>query len=97
MSEPRVIEFDPDDLTLGEIEDMEEAAGVSFQKLLKMFSEEDLSTRAMRAVMWIMLRRDDPDYTFEDAKDLTVSDIDNLEIVDSDGNPLEEVISGTKA
>ena len=84
---PRVIEFNPDDLTLGEIEDIEEACGMPFQKLIKMFEKEELSTIGMRAVMWVIIRRGEPDYTFENAKDLTIRDLDELELVDEEGKP----------
>ena len=87
------IDFDPESLTLGEMEDIEEASGVVFGELITMFESQKLSTRGLRAVMWILLRREDPDLTFEATRDLTVADINAIETSDSD-TPLVEVTSG---
>jgi hypothetical protein len=88
----QILDFDPDTLTLGEMEDMEEAAGLGFMELITMFEEERLTTRALRAVTWILLRRGDPDLTFEDTKNITVGELGDTEV---DEAPLAEAASGT--
>ena len=91
---PDTITFDPDALTLGEMEEIEDAAGVPFQELISQFEQKKLSTRAMRAVFWILIRGDNPDYTFDDTRTLTVGDIGRLSIEDETDTPLAEVPSG---
>ncbi len=93
MSEQRTIVFDPEELTLGEMEEIEGLVGVSFQELVTMFEAEKLTTIAMRAIMYILIKKDEPEFTFDDAKSLTVADLNNMEVPDDDA-PLVEAVSG---
>lgn len=92
---PDTIDFDPEDLTLGEMEDIEEKAGVSFQQIVAQFEAQDMQTSTLRAVMWVLIRRLNPEYTFEDTRDLNVRDMSKLRVADDDSDtPLDEAVSG---
>ena len=90
---PEIIDFDPNDLTLGEMEEIETAAGVPFQSLVAQFEKQEMTTRAMRAVLWILIRRSNPDYTFEDTANVSIGDLDKLQVED-DEDPLASATSG---
>lgn len=70
MSE--VIKFDADDLTLGEVCDIEDVAG---EDAVGRFAQGDVSPKALAALVWIIRRRSEPEFTFADAKALRVADI----------------------
>lgn len=55
-------EFDVNDLELGEVMEIEEITGAPLDDI------QWGSARAMLAMLFVMRRRSNPDYTFEDAK-----------------------------
>lgn len=63
---------DPDDLTLGEIEDIEKAAGQPFAKMM----EGGFTASALVAVVYVVMRRDDPSFTIDDARRLKLGSLD---------------------
>lgn len=68
------IVLDPDDLTLGEIEDIEEIAGVPVATL---FSDpKALPAKALTAIVYVMKRRSDPEFTIERARATTIGSLD---------------------
>ncbi len=75
------MKLDMADLTLGELADVTEMLGIGIQDALQGPSQP----RAMAAIAWILHRRDDPAYTFEQALTLRMGD---LEIVSSDPEAL---------
>jgi hypothetical protein len=60
---------DMQSLRISEICDMEEALGVPFDE---MFTKGKPKGRAMQALGWIVKRRDNPGFTFEDAGNLVI-------------------------
>lgn len=64
--------FDADLLTVGDLIDFEEVTGVSFDAA---FTGGTVSAKAMAALAWIMRRRDDPAFTFTDARNLTLDEV----------------------
>lgn len=63
--------FDPGTLTLAELCDFEEAAGVAAMVAFK----EGLSAKAITALVWVLKRRDDPQFTLDDARATTLADL----------------------
>lgn len=64
------IALNVDDLTLGEIEEMEQAAGIKLPEL------GSGSAKATIALIWISQRRIDPAFTLEDARALKVTELE---------------------
>jgi len=63
-ADEELILVDPDDLTLGEVEDFEQASGTSIANVLA----GEVSARALIALVWVMKRRDNPAFTMDDAR-----------------------------
>ncbi len=82
-----LIEFDPDSLTLGEMEDIEEASGLGFMELVEQFDSQKLTVQSLKAVTWILLRRDNPDLTLDGVRDLTIGE---LAKIGGSAGPLDE-------
>lgn len=67
------IDFDVNNLTLGEMEDFEEAVGASVFEVL---AQGKITTKALIAFVWLTKRRDDENYTLEDARKVKVSSVE---------------------
>lgn len=61
-----------DDLTSGECLELEEAAGQSVGQL---FREGEVRIAGLIALYWLFKRREQPDYTYEDAKTVKLATI----------------------
>lgn len=66
---PEKIDLDFDDLTIGEIEEIEELTGVSIQQIQ---DPERPMGQILRVLAYVQKRRDDPDFTLEMAGDLVL-------------------------
>lgn len=64
------IALDVNDLTLGEIEEMEQTAGVQLAEL------GNGSAKSTIALIWVSQRRADPSFTLEDARALKVTELE---------------------
>lgn len=65
--------MDFEDITLGEIEEIEDYAGMPIQHIGDM---EKVGTSKLRlALAWIVKRRENPAFTIEDAKKLTAKEL----------------------
>lgn len=67
------VKLNLEELTLREIEDFEAAGGLAISEV---GAGKALPARALRALVWIMQRREDPSFTFEAAGDVKVSELD---------------------
>lgn len=65
------IEFDFNDLTLEEIEMFEEHTGLALQDVSK---ETGFSAKTLTAFAFIAMRRQDPDFSMEQAKKLKIKE-----------------------
>jgi len=70
MAEKRKIVIDPQQLTLGEIEDVEQATGKGLSDL---FTTE---AGGLLVMVFVEFRRTDPTFTWEQARAVKFSDID---------------------
>jgi hypothetical protein len=67
--------MDFEDITLGEIAEIEDYAGLPFSDI----GEERIGVIKLRiALAWIIKRRENPDFTIADAEKLTPADFGNL-------------------
>lgn len=101
------ISLNPDELTLGDLEDFEEATGKSIQDALKAqpvyeddgvtrkfddkgrpLSEAKISAKTLSALVWLVKRQANPDFTLQDARRVRVAEliIEDSEPEDSEGN-----------
>jgi hypothetical protein len=72
-------EYDLNDLTLGEVEELEDAFGRSISQI-------DLdSAKAMRYLVWFAKRRKDPAFTLEMAGSVQMSDLIPEEALEPNG------------
>lgn len=76
MSES-IVTIDPNDLTLGELMDFEEASG---EKVSDVFAASEgaapsFSARTLTALVWVIRRRDDPNYSLDDARTVKIGDL----------------------
>lgn len=74
-NEPIHLELDVNRFTLAELEDLEEATGMSFVQLGERLQSGDYPIKLLRALVWILRRRSDPAFTLEDARALHLGDI----------------------
>ena len=77
------INLDPDALTLQDCEDIEEYCGVSIGSIL---GPGGIPAKALTALAWIVMRRDDKDLTMDAVRELTIGEID-IKNVESEENP----------
>jgi len=71
------VELNLNDLTIGEVADLEEVLGISMEAA---FAADAPRGRVIQALVWINNRREDPTFTFEDAGKLKLSEM-NVEQV----------------
>jgi hypothetical protein len=78
--------FDINDLTIGEVADIEEATGKAIGDL---FGEGTSQARTMQAILWIVRRRDEPGLTFEQAGDMTFAEMNEAFAITDDGGDVD--------
>ena len=71
--ENMTIDLNPDELTVGEIEDVEELC--PGRSITDFGSDGIPQGRLMRAMLFVVVRRTQPDFTFEQARDLKLGEI----------------------
>ena len=77
MSEETALTFDLNKVTLGDIVDIEEVCGVAWDDILDM---DGLPTKVLLAMVWVAKRRDDPDFTLDDARQTPVAEIQKMAV-----------------
>lgn len=68
--------MDFDDITLGEIEEIEEYAGLPITDIGDM--QKVGATKLRTALAWIIKRRENPDFTIQDAKNMKSQELFDL-------------------
>jgi hypothetical protein len=64
-----------DDMTFADFEDFEEVTGLAIGSL---GSAKGVPAKAMRGMIWLQLRRDDPDVTYDSLKNMKISAINTV-------------------
>lgn len=68
---PLNLAIDIETLTIGELEEIEDITGLAFGNI----DWAHLSARLMRALVYIVARRDNPDFTVEDARNVRLTQL----------------------
>ena len=78
------LDFDPESLTVGELEDFADAAGMEFSEASYLVDVEDgkggttqvrrMKAKGLVALVYILRRRTDPSFTLEDARQVKIAD-----------------------
>ena len=78
------LDFDPDSLTVGELEDFAEVAGMEFSEASYVVEVEDgkggtttarrMKAKGLVALVYVLQRRTNPDFTLEDARKVKMAD-----------------------
>jgi len=69
--------FDLDKVTVGDIVDIEETVGMAWDDIVDMDSPP---TKVLLAMLWIVKRRDDPNFTLEDARNTPLAEVQALTV-----------------
>lgn len=103
------IRFDEDNLTIGDLEDFEDAVGVGLFEALspktvmgpdgkaerdekgRPVKEVSLTAKALKALVWIVLRGERPGFSLDDARNIKVTALEMVESPDADaeGNDVD--------
>lgn len=72
-----VLKIDPNDLSVGDLIDFHEIAGVEFDEAMKPGPDGNpkVSAKALLALVFLSQRRDNPAFTLDDARKVKVSDL----------------------
>lgn len=78
--------LDIDDMTLGELDEFEEKSGQSLADF-----ETGLKAKSITILVYLFLKRSNPDYTEDDAKKVRLADVDfkGAETESVEANPTE--------
>lgn len=68
-----LVKIDPDKLTFREVCDIEDKAGMGIADVFR-----QQSTRGLAALVWVIRRRDEPAFSWEDALDLEIGVTDSI-------------------
>lgn len=69
--------FDLDKVTVGDIVDIEDTVGMAWDDIVDMDSPP---TKVLLAMLWIVKRRDDPNFTLEDARNTPLAEVQALTV-----------------
>lgn len=87
------LNIDPDELTIGDLEDFEDVVGKSVDEVIRPVPVLDVDgnrkfdskgrpemttkvpAKALRALVWIIRRKAEPEFTFEDARNIRVTSL----------------------
>lgn len=82
-----MLAFNPDDLTLGEMCDVEEASGFNITALnVDENGNAALPAKALVAIAWVLKRREQPDFTLEQARNIKIEELMGPEENPTNGN-----------
>jgi hypothetical protein len=72
-----VLKIDPEDLTIGDLEDFEDIVGMSFDDAMAPGPDgkPKVTTKALKALVFLSKRREDPTFTLDDARAIKVSEL----------------------
>ena len=69
------IEAMVEDLEIGELKLLEQATGLKLARILREFESNEFGADTIAGIVWISLRRDDPEATIEDADKIKLRQI----------------------
>jgi len=78
-------EFEEEEITFREAEALEEQTGLTMKEV---FSElKDGASRALRAIVWLAVRRTDGELAYDDLLDWNIADLDFGDEAEEDDTP----------
>jgi len=86
------VDFDPGKISVGDMEDIEDVAGVPFQDC---FDEDGnpINAKVIKAVIWILRRKGDPSFTLEQARNVEMQWFRKVRWVGEEPNPTDAATS----
>jgi hypothetical protein len=87
------IQIDPNALTLGELEELEQLAGEPISELLKGFNAGQYTAKALTALVYLAGRQGDPNFTIDDARNANASELEFGDEEDDDDAPFVEAVA----
>ena len=75
MAEPEKILFDLDNMTLAEVEEIEDAAGAPVSAIIRGMAGGPLTARMIAAMLWSSRRKANPTYTLEEARAVKIGEV----------------------
>lgn len=67
------LNFDPESLTIGQIEQLEDIAGTSLSDLVNQLQAGQYKAKTIKAIVFLLMSADDPNFTLEDASKMKLS------------------------
>jgi hypothetical protein len=86
-----VLRFDLNAFNIGDLEDFEEVVGRSLFEVFppgKEAAEVAVPTKAIKALVWIVKRQADPDFTLDDARSVKISGLE-IKVSDQEESPTD--------
>ncbi len=78
------ITLDPDKVTLGDLEDFEDASGQDLDRVLASVDEsgavQNMRMKTVLALVWVFGRKTDPSLTLDQVRAWPMSELDGLEV-----------------
>lgn len=82
-----VLTFDVDELTLGQLEELEELTGRSLSEMERDFRARKFRAKDLTAIAYVIKHADDPDFTIDDARALKIKVFEDMEVKGADSDP----------
>lgn len=73
-SETENVTFDPSDLTVKEVKELQNATGKKFGEIIREFRTEDFDVETLQVIAWLVRRRKEPGLSLEMVEDARLSD-----------------------
>ena len=92
MADAKPLRFSVDDITVGDMEDLEDITGMPFGNLLDLLAKAEsggtmsIPIKVLKALVFIVYRQDNPEFTIDDARKVKVTE---LELVLEEPGPTE--------
>lgn len=89
---PKPLRFSIDDITVGDMEDIEEISGEPFEEVLEKLAsggssgKRMVSLKVIKAIVFVVKRHEDPDFTVEQTRTVKFSELE-LALEGSAPNP----------
>lgn len=71
-SDNETLKVELDELTIGEVEDIEEVTGRHIAEIGQELVNGPVRAKTLKALTWILKRRDNPEFTLEDARGIKI-------------------------